>query len=40
MLFSVGGHTLDNPYTVFVVSALIIAAWLALFALMTTGRRG
>ena len=33
-----GGWSLDNPYTIFVVSALIIAGWLAVFALLTAGR--
>ena len=33
-----GGRSLNNPYTVFVVSALIVAGWLAVFALVTAGR--
>ncbi len=35
-----GGWPLSNPYTVFVVSALIVAGWLAVFWLLTAGRRG
>jgi hypothetical protein len=29
---------MGNSYTIFVVSGVIIAAWLALFTLLTTGR--
>lgn len=36
--FSLGDRPLDNPYTIFVVSALIVAGWLAVFALLTVGR--
>ena len=37
-VLAAGGWSLDNPYTIFVVSALIIAGWLAVFALLTAGR--
>lgn len=36
--FSIGGRSLDNPYTVFVVSALIVAGWLVVFLLLAAGR--
>lgn len=36
--FSIGGRSLDNRYTVFIVSGVIVTGWLALFALLTIGR--
>ena len=37
-VLAAGVRSLDNPYTIFVVSALIIAGWLAVLALLTAGR--
>ena len=39
-MFDAWGQPLENQYTVFVVSGLIVAGWLAVFALLMAGRDG
>jgi hypothetical protein len=35
---SVLALNLSNPYTIYIISGIVVVAWLALFLLLTTGR--